>query len=235
MNYIGITKSEIKELTEALLMSFFKEISTKGMSCIDIDGFASYLGLTVKYENIAEPNKDKLAFYSNGSKPLLVYRNHTPVMILFPAKTIVIDNYLRQIDMSSKRRYTLAHEIGHYVLEMYGYAPTGSRYFNDYSTESHYDMNELKQVFNINEIQANEIGAFLLMPEFMIQDALNKYFDSGKVDIYGESLLPANTKVKIRAIAKELGVSFSALIIQIKKLGLISRHPVENFCEVVMQ
>ena len=121
MEYIGITKNEIKELSETLLFDFFKHINTKGMTCIDIDGLASFFGLAITYENIAEADKNKVAFFSDGKKPLCVFRKGKTSMVRFPANTIVIDNYLRRIDMSSKRRYTVAHEIGHYVLGKHKY------------------------------------------------------------------------------------------------------------------
>lgn len=231
MEYIGITKKEIKELTETLLRDFLQHINTKGMSCVDIDGLAAYFGLSIRYENIAEADKNKIAFFSDGKKPLCVYRNGKACMICFPPKTIIIDNYLRQIKMSGKRRYTIAHEIGHYILEQYGYSPIEARYYNEYETSNNYSFDELKQLMSFNETQANEIGAFLLMPEFLVCDYVYQYFSDDKIPIYGEYLLKVETKRNISAIANKLGVSFGALMIQLKKLGLFSHFPASNFCE----
>lgn len=234
MEYIGITKKEIKELTETLLLDFFKHINTRGMSCIDIDGLASFFGLSIIYEDIAEADKNKVAFFSNGKKPLCVYRNGKAKMIRFPENTIVLDNYLRRIDMSGKRRYTVAHEIGHYILEKYGYAPAEARFYNEYQLDYEYSFADIKQMMSMNESQANEIGAFLLMPEFLVRDAVKTHFKNGKIPIYGDYLLTVDTKKKIWAIADRLGVSFGALMIQLKKLDIFLHLPAEVFCEGIL-
>ena len=231
MEYIGITKNEIKELTETLLFDFLKHINTKGMTCIDIDGLASFFGLTIVYENIAEADRNKIAFFSDGKKPLCVYRNGKAQMICFPSKTIVIDNYLRQISMSGKRRYTIAHEIGHYILEHYGYAPVEARYYNEYEATSDYCYRELKQLMNFNETQANEIGSYFLMPEFLVRDYVREFFKDDKIPIYGEYLIKPETKRNIKLIANKLGVSFGALMIQLKKFDMILHLPANAFCE----
>ena len=200
------------------------------MTCIDIDGLASFFGLAITYENIAEADKNKVAFFSDGKKPLCVFRKGKTSMVLFPANTIVIDNYLRRIDMSSKRRYTVAHEIGHYILGKYGYSPAEAWFYNEYQSEREYDLNDLRQLMNMNESQANEIGAYFLMPEFLVRDYASAHFKNGKIPLYGEYLLTVETKQKIWSIADKLGVSFGALMIQFKKFDMFDHFPAEAFC-----
>lgn len=229
MEYIGITKNEIKELTETLLNSFFKHIDTKEIICVDIDGLASFFDLTVRYENIAEIDKNKIAFFSDGNKPLCIYKNGTAQMICFPPKTIVIDNYLRQISMSDKRRYAVAHEVGHYILKLYGYEPSVMQSNSEYEIVGDCSLSEIKRLMNYNEKTANEIGAFLLMPEFLVQDYVHELFESDKIPIYGEYMLKLETKRKIKLISDKLGVSYDELMIQLKRNNMFLHLPAETF------
>lgn len=63
--------------------------------CVDIEGLVTdYLGLTVVYENIAEDDPNKIAFLSNGKRPLLVFREGKRVQVVFSKNTAVLDKVL---------------------------------------------------------------------------------------------------------------------------------------------
>ena len=78
---------------------------------VDIEGLVTdYLGLTVVYENIAEDDPNKIAFLSNGKRPLWVSRNGERIQVVFPKGTVVMDKVLLHENESSRRRFTLGHE-----------------------------------------------------------------------------------------------------------------------------
>ena len=76
-----------------------------------------YLGATVTFENIREDEGDVLAFTADGIHSLRVYRNGKNESILFPKKTIVVDQFLLRPEESARRRFALAHEAGHLLDE----------------------------------------------------------------------------------------------------------------------
>lgn len=228
-HYIGITRKEIQELTETILNNYFKATSTIYVGRIDIVKLADYLRLPLVYVNINEDDKNKLAVISDGVRPIRIVENGIPCRKVFPKNTILLDNYLKQPDLEAKRRYTISHEMGHYLLTLYGYAPVEAAFSCEFDPGRDYSYAELHDMLRLNESQANEVGAFLLMPLFLLKRYVKDEFRAERVPVYGRYLMRQETKLKIKKIADDLGVSFSALMIQLKQLHLIDYHEPEEF------
>jgi len=81
----------------------------------------------------------------------------------------------------------------------------------------------------LNEAQANAMAAAILMPRFMIDAALQKYHRGKPIPIYGESILLPKTKAALVRVAQMLGVSHSALLIQLRKYKLLEQHDVTEY------
>jgi Zn-dependent peptidase ImmA (M78 family) len=95
-----------------------------------------------------------------------------------------------------RQRFTIAHEIGHYVLHS--------------SEILHYDKTDLERVYfrtdnisDLNEIEANHFAAELLMPEDLIYKCIN----------YGIR--------SIKELADKLNVSEDAMRYRLTNLGLL--------------
>jgi Zn-dependent peptidase ImmA (M78 family) len=103
----------------------------------------------------------------------------------------------------NRRRFTIAHELGHYLLHCNSstvFLNTGSIFFRD-ERSSTSDEQE--------EIEANEFAVSLLMPE----EILTSRFRSEPVDIHDD--------VGMRLLAMQFGVSVQALTIGLTRLRLI--------------
>ena len=101
---------------------------------------------------------------------------------------------VNRLDHPNRRRFTIAHEIGHYLLhERETYVDTGYRVnFRDLDSGSGTKS---------EEIEANRFAAALLMPEPMVKRA----FDDFAFDL-------ADTRDDdLRALAKLFGVSTQAM------------------------
>lgn len=82
-----ISYDELEELGETIVRAYINKTRRYNTHCVDIDGLVTdYLGLTVVYETIAEDDPNKIAFLSNGKRPLCVMRNEKRVPIVFPKK-----------------------------------------------------------------------------------------------------------------------------------------------------
>lgn len=98
-------------------------------------------------------------------------------------------------DSAARRRFTIAHELGHYILhkgdqeEIYAHRDAGQN--------------------SGKEQEANIFASNILMPEKLVKDALEDL----KEDAYGQ--------IKISYIAKEFAVSESAALVRLDQLGLI--------------
>lgn len=104
----------------------------------------------------------------------------------------------------NRRRFTIAHELGHYLLH-----PEASEVFVDRSPVFFRDGNSAEGV-DQNEVDANAFAAGLLMPEKDLIELL----DDQPVDAFDD--------VSVRRLSARFGVSTQALTIRLTTLGLVS-------------
>ena len=71
-----ISNRELDELGDGIVRRYLARSGMHGAErCIDIEGLANFLGLTVVYEQFAERDLDKIGFLADGSTPLMIRRN----------------------------------------------------------------------------------------------------------------------------------------------------------------
>lgn len=223
---VFISNKEIEEIASGLIQAACGSLAS---GPIDIDGIARFLGLQVQYEHIAEDELDKIGFVSNGSYPLSVLRQNQRVGIVFPKDTIILDSFLQRPVENCRRRFVLAHEISHILINRADPLHNPACFDREYDGERHYNLQELQERLNLGECQANSMAAMLLMPMPLLQNTLRRHLRRSRLPIYGESVLLPSTKPAIHAMADELGVSFSALLIQLKKHNLVDHREITEY------
>ena len=133
--------------------------------CVDIEGLVTdYLGLTVVYENIAEDDPNKIAFLSNGKRPLWVSRNEERIQVVFPKGTVVMDKVLLHENESSRRRFTLGHEGAHSVIAKQNPMQDVGCFHNEFDPERVYTIKDQKELMSFSETQADRLRRFFLCP-----------------------------------------------------------------------
>ena len=143
---------------------------------VDVEGLAKALGILVGYERL-----------DNDVSGLLLVEDGV-------AKVAINESHHR-----NRRRFTLAHEIGHVLLHAEGDRVFVDRRFfrNRWSSKG-----ELRE-----EIEANAFAAALLMPRSLIRQHLEA--DSGITD------------VDVFRLATKFQVSEQAMTLRLVKLGYI--------------
>ena len=77
--------NEIENLCEAMVKDFFKRKHYTNVTCVDIEAFVQeYLGVPIVYETFAEEDPGRIAFLSDGERPLMVKRNNKLESVVFP-------------------------------------------------------------------------------------------------------------------------------------------------------
>lgn len=224
-----VTNAEIEEVGQNLIR-FFIGNREPPPNCIDIEGFIEdYLHLPIVYARIAEKDRDKLGFVSDGKYPLAVFEGGKKVSIVYPAGTIVIDRYLLRADKSAQRRFTLAHEAAHVIFERMSPTAAGPRFNRYFDREHEYSVAELREHFNLCETQTDRLASVLLMPEFLVIRTLCNFRDGTFVRLYGDNVMSSEDKLSVQKMADCLGVSFSALRIRLKELGLVDYRDMSEY------
>ena len=223
---VFISNKEIEEIASGLIQAACGSLAS---GPIDIDGIARFLGLQVQYEHIAEDELDKIGFVSNGSYPLSVKRQNQRVGVVFPKDTIILDSFLQRPTENCRRRFVLAHEISHVLINRADPLHNPACFDRDYDYERSYSIQELQERLDLGECQANTMAALLLMPKPLLESTLRRHARRKHIPIYGECVLLPSTKPAVNAMADELGVSFSALLIQLKKYNMVERHDIQEY------
>ena len=193
-----VSTKEIDELGKGIVVSYLKKHGLRQLpDCVDIEGIANSLGLRICYEAFAEEDLRKIGFLADGETPLKVERDGKIVSFCFPLGTIVLDSSLKKENESGKRRFTIAHEVAHYILNRHNPIPQFQREWDPGYT---YTREELKNQFNMQESQADKLAAALLMPEFIMSFALIPALIMGAVLITEWFTLGKIKKADIRNI-----------------------------------
>ena len=224
-----ISNRELDELGDGLVRHYLAHSGMQATArCIDIEGLANFLGLTVTYETFAEKDFDKIGFLSDGKTPLLVRRNGRIVSFLFPLGTIVLDVSLHADKESGICRFTIAHEIAHFMIDQHRPA---AQYHRTFDAEKKYSVAEMNELFNIVENQADRLAAAILMPRFMVDRALDDFYKGKRIPVYGQNIIAPKEDKAISRMAAQIGVSYSAMLIRLRQFGLLDYHPVDEYFE----
>ena len=228
-NYIS--RAEAEELCDGLIQQFIGDVSTMPES-IDIDTFVSkFLKCTVVYENIIEEDRDKIGFTGDGRRPIRIMKNGRPKEVIYPRNTIVLDKYLLNKDENCHRRFVLGHEAGHIIANRIN--PDNPACFYHFARRkcSEYTINDLKDRYSIGEWQANTIAAALLMPRYLMRNAQKRFNGGKRLPIYGENIFHPREKAILCKMAESLQVSYTALLIRLKDLDMLSKHDVSEYIQ----
>ena len=226
-NYIS--NRELEELGNGLVARFFEWSGLRQTPrFVDIIGVAEFLGLNVVFEHFAEEEPDKIGFLSDGRTPLKIRRNGAVVSFLFPLGTIVLDEVLRTDAESGRCRFTIAHEIAHHVICRHNPVP---QFHQIYDTERNYSPDEMRRHLTAEEAQADRLAAVILMPGDTVKLTLLDFHGGLPVTVYGENVIHGDDKKVIHQMAASMGVSYTALFIRLKELGLMEYHPLSEYVD----
>lgn len=187
-----ISYDELEELGETIVRAYINKTRRYNALCVDIEGLVTdYLGLTVVYETIVEDDLNKIAFLSNGKRPLRVVRDGKRVEVIFPKNTVVLDKVLLNEKESSRRRFTLGHEGAHSIIAKQNpMQDVGciSRldYGKKYCTESiTVDEQALQRaiVRALNRFNVEDEATYLLLMKSTIGEAVGINGSSDEIDL----------------------------------------------------
>ncbi|KEQ38479.1 hypothetical protein SK629_0212 [Streptococcus mitis] len=115
--------------------------------------------------------------------------------------------YVNVTESKNRQRFTKAHEIGHYLLGHEGI--NGVNYRSDL-------------IGGIEEQQANDFAANLLMPKNLILKTLEKIVDDYGIELHEINKIPVNTVISL--LSKYMNVSKSAIRFRLSNLNMLSER-----------
>lgn len=115
------------------------------------------------YDRLATKDAGKLAFLADGKETLMVWRDGKRVEVLPPEGMIIVDELLCQEKNKTRKRFVLAHEAGHIIMDLLNNRPITAAYNNEFDNEQDYSIKDLSALFDIRESRATSMGVALLM------------------------------------------------------------------------
>lgn len=151
---------------------------------VDLNRVVRYLGLSLNEKPL---ENEYSGFLAVKEKTIVVNLRHPPV----------------------RRRFTIAHEIGHYQLHR-----KGSEDIPVFIDRAVYHRKESAEgVDHLMEMQANAYAAGLLMPEALLDEYLEKH----------PTIVDLERPADIKTLAEEFEVSRPAMEFRLKNLGFVLR------------
>ncbi|MGI5823791.1 MAG: ImmA/IrrE family metallo-endopeptidase [Dethiobacteria bacterium] len=234
-----LSKKEIDNMAAMLLMDYDPELLEQPTS-LDIELFAeNYIGLEMDYKDLT-PNRSILGAMVFGAGYTEVYDIKKGKMKPIPVAegTVIIDNSLLSPDQLRRGRFTLGHEIGHWLLHRHLYSVNKKQLtllddpLNSHSIIKcrHTDIENPGRGLETDddwlERHADYMSAALLMPKKTFRNAANRmlrqvglrnnYYLLGTdhdLDLWAEQLP--------RDFADIFEVSIASAKIRLQELGII--------------
>ena len=226
------TRREIDELCESIVQKYEGENYIE--KPVDIAGLAlGFFKLKVFYVRFPTEKQDRLGCLTDGKSIYKLIRNGMIGGYSFPKNTILLDISLKGDSEKAKRRFTLAHELYHYIDSVingnssYGF---NSRVHGD----EQYNKAELCEMMSLDEWAADRGAAALLMPRQLVCATSKLMFGSKEIPIFGNNILMNDDKQRIIEMADYLGVSFTSLLIRMKELKLFKYHSMDQYISLTM-
>jgi hypothetical protein len=229
LNYL--TVQEIEELAESIVCVFYGG-RWKMPQSVDIDRLTTeFLKLPVAYHTFADEDSGKIGFISDGVTPLQIHQNGDRAVV-FPRGTIVLEAFLRNPREENRRRFTLAHEVGHYLVDR---TISVASFRREYDSERDYSAQELRELFSFQENKIDRLAAAILMPYSLMKRVIAQYTKGKPVTLYGDHMLSAHDKFLVNQMAEAMRVSFTAFSIRAKQLHLFRRRSAEEYITTHMR
>ncbi len=226
---------ELEALGAALAKKYTADTHRWNAGCFDIEGFITEgLHLPVVYEYFAEDDPGKIGFLADGRTPLLVLRKDKKVPVVFAQNTVVIERLLLKSEESGRRRFTLAHEAAHYIMNKHVPLQAAACFHTEYDNEMSYSREDMERLFSLNETLTNRLAAAILMPGWLVERALKKYNGGKLVQYYDTGVFSQETKLTVQRMADSLGVSFSAIINRLRELNQLECRPLTEYLSMLM-
>lgn len=223
---------EISALCNMLIEDFLTKRHYSNCRLIDIESFVTdYLGTKVLYESIAEEHPGRGGFISDGVTPLHIIRDGLRQSVIYPINTIVIESAFTRPNELARLRFILAHEAAHFIMRKHIPGGYKAAFHTEYTEGENYSEEMLKEMLTIDEAMTNRAAACLLMPNFIVDRALQKYNSGNNVCVYQGSdvVIPDPSKTIIQRMADSMGVNFSTCYYRLKELRLIDFRPFAEY------
>ncbi len=220
---------ELDEIGEAIVRKFYCNARSLPAS-VDIERLVEeHLGLKICYRSIAE-TPVRYGFLSDGVMPIRIADGGEVSKEVFPKGTIVIEKAFLNPNEDGRRRFTIAHEAAHFILDRFVEKASFNTVFDK---QEQYSVDDLKAIFSPAEYQVDRLAAALLMPTYLLAYNFALHFPRNTIRVYGTETISLEDDMLIKKFASSMRVSVTAMKIRLKNAGKYEYCPMEDYVDGV--
>ena len=184
----------------------------------------------IKMQSLSEITLSMLAsinsLYEQKSRIIEIAEDGKIHKEVFPKGTIVIEKAFLNPNDDGRRRFTIAHEAAHFILDRFIEKANFNTVFDK---EEKYSVDELKAIFAPSEYQVDRLAAALLMPTYLFNYNYAMHFPRNTIKVYGSSTISVEDDVLINMFANSMRVSRTAMMIRLKNTGKFEYCPMDEY------
>ncbi len=220
-----LCRYQIEELSERIIKHVIPDALSIPIPC-DIENLMeTHFNLTLDYQNL-QPDGAILGetVFKKGVRD--IYRVEETLkqdQILVREGTVLVDDSLSN-NMETRLRFTLAHELGHWILHQRFYGTTENRACRSYRRQHIYTSHhQVKSPVEWTEWQADTFASAILVPRPALRQSLRTFLAQNglswpKLSDFSDNKNRENYNDFLKIIAKEYGVSKETARIRMNKL-----------------
>ena len=222
---------QIEQIGESAAEEFIRQEGGIRESYFDVEGFTErFLGIRIRYERFDEEDRSLIGFLSNGLEPLSVVRDGRHIKVVFERDTAVVDSRLLNKKDDGRRRFTIAHEAGHRLLEMHMLTPEAEGVFrSEWTAEDDHPAEYLRRMLSVTEAMADRMAAVILMPRIYVMRTLSELNSGEGPAVYAGGVITESDRKLIDDAAAMLRVSRTALFPRLRELRLVRYLPAGQY------
>ena len=221
-------KHDIRTIADRVVGAYKERAHiTSDIFTVNIESLAEYLGFEVIKIKFGE-DSDLLGFTAFRYQRTIVADDQgNEIPLYLSTKSIVVNESLKE-SCIGRYNFTTAHEVAHQVINK----AYGLNYQQKYRMTPHYYYRKRNAVCDADEVLANQLASFILMPDKPIRTIFRKAFGMSRI----ERISPDTNREHYHcfvSIAKLFGVSKEALKIRLQQMGLLGEYR-DNYYDTVL-
>lgn len=226
-----LSRNELEIIGERVIRAYMKLPELKGQAvyriCPDVL-VKSLLGLQIDYRHLSVDGTI-LGLTSFEKIGVELPKNKEDGGIYYlDGKTILIESDLKDnLDQVGRRNFTITHEASHQILKMLFPSDYGEKPYEKAVHFCRADTIRKKTISDWEEWQSNVLGAAILLPRYLVEQAMCLFGIKGKIRILNK-LFAREDYERFVGMTKLLGCSKTALAIRMKRFGYIEKDYLDN-------
>lgn len=214
-----LRKHDVRTIADRVVGTYMERTHISAdIFSVNIELLAELLGFEVIRIKLGE-DSDVLGFTAfRYQRTIVTDEQGNEIPLYLSTKSIVVNESLKE-SCIGRYNFTIAHEVAHQVINK----AYGLNYSQKFRMSPHYYYRKRNIDYDADEVLANQLASFILMPSKPIRVAFRKAFNRSRIEIISPDMNRDHYRHFV-SMAKLFGVSKEALRIRLQQMGMLGEY-----------